>query len=64
MVKMSEQASAEDPATPGRTQVDTTEKKEDGPEYPNLYKRVIIMVSLYLAMFLIILVNPPLTLSI
>ncbi|KAH8734144.1 major facilitator superfamily domain-containing protein [Ilyonectria robusta] len=35
--------------------MDTTEKKEDGPEYPDLYKRVIIMVSLYLAMFLIIL---------
>ncbi|KAL6401824.1 hypothetical protein AUP68_14280 [Ilyonectria robusta] len=56
---MSEQVSAEDPATPGRTQMDTTEKKEDGPEYPDLYKRVIIMVSLYLAMFLIILVNLP-----
>lgn len=59
MVKMPGQASAEDPATPDRPQMDTTEKKDDGPGYPDLYKRVIIMVSLYLAMFLIILVNLP-----
>ncbi|KAK7431663.1 hypothetical protein QQZ08_001882 [Neonectria magnoliae] len=39
----------------GSTKMNAPEKKQDETEYPNLYKRVIIMISLYLAMFLIIL---------
>ncbi|KAH7148985.1 major facilitator superfamily domain-containing protein, partial [Dactylonectria estremocensis] len=52
---MSEQASTEGRAVSGPPQTDTPEKDKVDLEYPNIYKRAIIMISLYLAMFLIIL---------
>ncbi|KAH7148207.1 major facilitator superfamily domain-containing protein [Dactylonectria macrodidyma] len=52
---MSEQASTEGRTLSRPPPIDTTEKDKVEPEYPNIYKRAIIMISLYLAMFLIIL---------
>ncbi|KPM38176.1 hypothetical protein AK830_g8402 [Neonectria ditissima] len=60
---MSRRASTQDEAatgsvqmdTGGSTTIETPEKKKEEPGYPNIYKRVVIMLSLYLAMFLIIL---------
>ncbi|KAJ5195352.1 major facilitator superfamily domain-containing protein [Penicillium cinerascens] len=52
---MLERPSADDQATSGSAQLDSAEKEQEVHEYPGIHKRVLIMISLYLSIFLIIL---------